>query len=59
VPLYQTSTRRGFATSDRRYIEQYYLTSSAQEIAAYLGRPVGSIYQFVKRHPELQKRPRL
>ncbi|WP_460621476.1 hypothetical protein [Hymenobacter tenuis] len=54
-----TSTRRGFGTADRRYIAQFYLTCSAADVAAHLCRPVGSIYQYVKRHPELQKRPRL
>lgn len=52
------STRRGFGTADRRAIAQLYATSSAAQLAAQLGRPIGSIYQYVKRHPELQKRPR-
>lgn len=54
-----TATRRSFSTADRRTIAQQYHSTPALELAALLGRPVGSLYQFVKRHPELQKRPRL
>lgn len=51
--------RRSFSTADRRAIKAHYGHTSAAELAQLLGRPVGSLYQFVKRHPELQKRPRL
>ncbi|WP_185816927.1 hypothetical protein [Hymenobacter metallilatus] len=55
----QPSTRRSFSTADRRTIQANYSSTPAVELAQLLGRPVGSLYQFVKRHPELQKRPRL
>ncbi len=53
-----TTTRRGFTMSDHRTILLQYATTPAVELAALLGRSVGSLYQYTKRHPELQKRPR-
>ena len=51
--------RKPYRQAERLYIKQHYSQGNAATVADHLGRTVASLYQFVKRNPELLKRPRL
>lgn len=51
-------TRKAYTRTDYGYLAQFYTTSHAADCAAHLGRTVGSLKGFIRRNPELMKRPR-
>jgi hypothetical protein len=59
APSLHQMPRRPYRTAEKLYIKQHYPDTPAAQLATALDRPLGSLYQFIKRHPELQKRPRI
>jgi hypothetical protein len=51
-------TRRPYTLRDKQLIQAYYPLHNAGQVAALLGRTVGSLKSFLQDHPELKKRAR-